>query len=73
MAPPILLHVVPPSVLTCHWYVPEDVALNMAFEPLHTVWSIGWPVIAGPEPGNTIKLTIWVWLFAPATPVTVIS
>ena len=40
-----------PSLLTCHCTVgagdPEAVAVKVASDPEHTVWSTGWAVIAG--------------------------
>jgi hypothetical protein len=51
VAPPMLLKVPPPSVLTCHWTVgagkPLAAAVNVAVVPAHTVWGVGWVVTAG--------------------------
>src|SRR6476620_1761693 len=42
VSPGISVNVVPPSVLTCHWYeVAEAVAVNVAASPSQTVTSTG--------------------------------
>ncbi len=51
VAPPMLLNVAPPSVLTCHWIVgvgfPLAPAVNETFEPALMDWLTGFVVTVG--------------------------
>ena len=44
----MLLQVLPPLALYCHWYSspePEAATVKVAFSPEATVWASGWEVI----------------------------
>ena len=48
VSPGIFVNVVPPSVLTCHWYVcpvPEDATVKVALLPAQVVVFAGWIVV----------------------------
>ena len=57
-------------MLTCHWYVtvPAATTVKVASAPTHTVCGVGWVVIDGAAPGDTINVTVVFWVTVPATP-----